>query len=74
MTTEVSTKQELTRALLRNVDEIHVNDEKLALGIITRPKKHRMVFYVMQVNGYQLNSTKCLGMFDVRFTKQATSA
>lgn len=74
MTTEVSTKQELAKALLRNVDEIHVNDKKLALGIITRPKKHRMVFYVMQVNGYQLNTTKCLGMFDVRFTKQSTSA
>ena len=74
MTTEVSTKQELTRALLRNVDEIHVNDAKLALGIITRPKKHRMVFYVMQVNGYQLHTTKCLGMFDVSFTRQSASA
>ena len=74
MMTEVRTKQELAMAILSHVDEIHVASEKLALGIMTRPKKHRFVFYAMHVNGYKLNTARCLGMFDVRLVKRTATA
>jgi hypothetical protein len=74
MTTEVRTKQELATAILSQVDEIHVASDKLALGIMTQPQKHRFVFYAMHVNGYKLNTLRCLGMFDIRLIKKTATA
>jgi len=73
MMTEVKTKQELARAIFSHADEIHVASDELALGIMTRPRKHRLVFYAMHLNGYKLNTARCLGAFDVRLFKKTVT-
>lgn len=74
MIAEVSTKQALVRAMMENAEEIHVNNDRLALGIMTRPKKFRLALYAMLVKGYRLQAARCLGMFDVRFIREADTA
>ena len=73
MVTQVKTKQDLIRAIMQNADEIHVCDDKLALGMITRPKKNRFAFYAMLVNGYKLRKVQSLGKFDVTLVKEPTA-
>jgi hypothetical protein len=68
MVTQVKTKQDLIRAILQNADEIHVCDDKLALGMITRPKKNRFAFYAMLVKA------QSLGKFDVTLVKEPRAA
>jgi hypothetical protein len=55
---------------MHKADEIHVCDDKLALGMITLPKKNRFVFYAMLVNGYKLRKVQTLDKFDVTLVKE----
>ncbi len=66
---EVTTKDELRKALIRNQDSIHIVNEKLSLSMITRPKKFRFINYVMNINGYRILKAKVLGHFDVKLVK-----
>jgi hypothetical protein len=74
MITQVKTKQDLMRAIMQKADEIHVCDDTLALGMITRPKKNRFTFYAMLVNGYKLRKVQSLGKFDVTLVKEQPAA
>ena len=47
-----------------------VGDDKLALRMITLPKKCRFVFYAMLANGYKLRKVQALGKFDVTLVKE----
>jgi len=70
MITQVKTKQDLIEAIMHKADEIHVCDDKLALRMITLPKKNRFVFYAMFVNGYKMRKVQALGKFDVTLVKE----
>ena len=74
MMTEAIAGHELTGALLNNAEDIHAADETFAFGIITRPKKYRMVFYATRVIEYKQAFLKCFGMFDAGFIKRRASA
>ena len=66
---EVSTNDELKRALLYNEDEIHVINKKLSQEILERSKTYRFVFYAIQRKGYKIIKVKPFGAFDVKFVK-----
>jgi len=66
---EVSTKDELKRALIHNEDEIHVVNEKLSQDILERSGKYRFIRYAMLVNGYEIIKIKTFGAFDIKFVK-----
>ncbi len=66
---EVSTKDELKRALLHNEDDVYVVNEKLSKDILERSKKNRFIHYAMLVNGYEIVKVKTFGAFDVKFVK-----
>ena len=66
---EVSTNNELKRALLQNKDGIHVKNKKLSPEILERSKTYRFIFYPMQLNGYKIIKVKPFGEFDVKFVK-----
>lgn len=67
---EVTTKEELAKALFGKDEDIHVANEKLSAGLATRPKKFRLIRYMMLANGYRLILQKRLGTFDARFVKE----
>jgi hypothetical protein len=70
MITQAKTKQDLITAIMQKADEIHVCDDKLALRMITLPKKCRFIFYAMLANGYKLRKVQALGKFDVTLVKE----
>ena len=70
MITQAKTKQDLITAMMHKADEIHVSDDKLALRMITLPKKCRFVFYAMHANGYTLRKVQTPGKFDVTLVKE----
>ena len=68
---EVQTRQELQKAIADKADIIHIADEKLSIGLITRPHKYRrLMLYATCLNGYRLTTGRLLGIFDVRFVRQ----
>ena len=66
---EVTTKEELRTAILNNNDDIHIASEKLAAGIMTRPRKFKSIIYAVYANRYRLIKTKLYGAFDVKLVK-----
>lgn len=67
---EVNTKKELKHALVKHVEDIHVVNEKLCLGLITRPYRFRQVRYLSHFYGYRMIAKQCCGKFDARFVRQ----
>ncbi len=67
---EIRTDKELKKAIFSDDDEIHVDNKKLTVGIITRPYKHRRLLGLMRLKGYKMIAAKCFGVFDVRFVKE----
>jgi hypothetical protein len=55
---------------MQKADEIHVCDDKLALRMVTLPKKYRFIFYAMLANGYTLRKVQAPGKFDVTLVKE----
>lgn len=70
MITQAKTKEDLIRAIMHKDDEIHVCDDRLALRMITLPKKYRLVFYAMIANGYKLRKVEAPGKCDVTLVKE----
>jgi hypothetical protein len=66
---EVSTNDELKRALLHNEDEIHVINKTLSQEILERSKTYRFIRYAMLVKGYKIIKVKPFGAFDIKFIK-----
>ncbi len=66
---EINSRDDLKKALISSEEEIHINDKKLTIGIITRPHKHRSFLTCMKLKGYRLITAKCFGVFDVKFVK-----
>ncbi len=67
---EVNTKDELKKALALHRDDIHIADDKLCIGLATRPHKFRFIRYMMHAFGYRMVVTQRLGCFDATFIKQ----
>jgi len=67
---KVSTKKELKHALVKHAGDIHVVNEKLCLGLITRPYRFRRVRYLCHFYGYRMIAKQCRGTFDARFVRR----
>ena len=71
---EVTTKDELKKALSKHNDEIHVANDELSTELVTRPQKFRFIRKIMYGFGYRLITQSRLGRFDARFVKIEQSA
>lgn len=67
---EVSTKDELKKALLHKEDAIHITNNTLSENMFAKPDKFRFIRYAMFINGYKIIKIKTFGAFDVKFVKQ----
>jgi len=67
---EVTTRNDLERALLRNEGDIHISDKRLTLDLLTRPQRYRRIFCAMQANRYRLIKIRTFGVLDLLFRKR----
>ena len=66
---EVTTKDELKKALSKHTDDIHVANAELSIQLVTRPHKFRFIRKIMYAFGYRLITQSRPGRFDAKFVK-----
>ena len=67
---EVTTKEELAKALFGKDKDLHVANERLSAGLATMPKQFRLIRYMLLANGYRMILQQRMGTFDARFIKE----